>query len=77
MNQTVEAGPKWRPPVAVVELVERAPRVRDTGCLVSRTRVKPMTYQIDTCRFLVSCTALLGHNKNLFVQCQDNLTEGD
>ena len=40
-------------------------------------RVKPMTYQIDACRFLASCSALLREGKDLLASCQDNVTEWD
>ena len=34
-----------------------------------------MTYEIDTCRFLAMCLALLGKRKDWLAQCQDNETE--
>ena len=46
-------------PSAVVESVEHWSRMREiVGS--NPSRVKPMTYQIDTCRFLARCSALLG-----------------
>ena len=49
----------WALPDVVAESVERRPRVREIGSLVPG-QVKPMTYQIDTCRFLAWCFALIG-----------------
>ena len=43
---------------AVAESVERALRLLEIGGLVL-SRVRPMTYQIDTCRFLAWQAALL------------------
>ena len=47
------------PPGAVAESVEHGPHMRE---IVGSNpgRVKPMTYQIDTCHFLAKCSALLG-----------------
>ena len=38
-------------------------------------QVKPVTYKIDTCRFVARCSALLGQGKDWLALCQDNLTE--
>ena len=43
----------------VVESVEHGSRLREI-VVSNHGRVKPMTYQIDTCRFLARCLALLG-----------------
>ena len=32
-------------------------------------RIKPMTYQIDTSRYLIRHSALIGEGKHWFVQC--------
>ena len=40
-------------------------------------RVKLMTYKIDTCLFLVGCSALLGMGKDWLAQCQESVTEWD
>ena len=47
------------------------------GTLWDRThgRVKPMTYNIDTCCFLSRCLVLLGEGKDWFAQWQENVTE--
>ena len=46
-------------PGVVAYSVEHGPRVWEiVGSNLSR--VKPMTYEINTCRFLARCTALLG-----------------
>ena len=47
---------------AVAKSVERIPHVWEIRSLVPG-RVKPMTYQIDTCRFLAWCSALIGYGK--------------
>ena len=60
-------------PSAMVESVERGPRVREIGSLFPG-RVNPIIYQIDTCRFLANHKA---SDKDLFDQCQDNVTEWD
>ena len=39
--------------------------------------VKPMTYKIDTCRFLVWYSALKGWGKDWLAQYQENVTEWD
>ena len=41
------------------ESVERGPHVWEIGSSVP-SRVKPMTYKIDTCRFLAWHSALIG-----------------
>ena len=41
------------------------------------SRVKPKTYQIDTCRHLAWHSALIGSGKDQFAQYQDNVTEWD
>ena len=35
----------------------------------------PSLKEIDTCRFLARCSALLGLVMDWLVQCQDNVTE--
>ena len=61
-------------PGAVAESVEHWSRLREI--VGSNTgRVKPMTYKIDTCRFLARCLVLLGQDKDWFAQCQDHVTE--
>ena len=49
--------------VAVAESAEQWPRVLE---IVGSNpgRVKPMTYQIDICRLLARCSALLGEGKD-------------
>ena len=42
---------------AVVDSVEHSPLMRESGCS-GPGRVKPITYQIDTCCFLASKSAL-------------------
>ena len=36
-----------------------------------------MTHQIDTCRFLARCLALLGQGNDWLAQCHDSVTEWD
>ena len=57
-------------PDVVAESEEHWSRVRegDHG-------FKPMTYKINTCRFLARYSALLGYGKDWLAQCQDNVTE--
>ena len=38
-------------------------------------RIKLMTYQTDTCRYLVCHSALIGGGKDEFAQCLGNVTE--
>ena len=38
------------------------------------SRVKPMTYQIETCHYRAWCFALIGFDKDWFAQYQDNVT---
>ena len=49
---------------AVAESLERGPRVREIGRWAVENlvpgRVKPMTYKIDTCRFLAWRSELIG-----------------
>ena len=52
----------------------RASRLGDRRSLVPG-RVKPMIYQIDTCRFLAWCPALLWWGKYWLDQRQDNVIE--
>ena len=61
-------------PGAVTESVEHWSRVWE---IVSSSsgRVKPMTYNIDTCCFLAKCSALLGQGQDWLAQCQDTVTE--
>ena len=59
-------------PGMVAELIE--PRVWVFGSSVP-FRVKPMTYQIDTCYFLAWCSALIGLGKDWLAQCWDNVIE--
>ena len=59
---------------AVAESVEHRPRVREIGNSVP-SRVKAMTCEVDTCRFLAWRSALIGYGKNSLAQCQDNVTE--
>ena len=40
-------------------------------------RVKPMIYQIETCRFLARCLASLGYDNDWLAQYKDNVTEWD
>ena len=58
---------------AVAESVERRPRVKEIGSSVS-SRVKLVTYIIDTCRFLDWRSELIGYAKDWLAQCQDNAT---
>ena len=51
----------------MVESVERWSWKQDIGSLVS-SRVKPMTYQIDTCRFLACRLVLIGYGKDWLAQ---------
>ena len=60
----------------MAESVERRPQVQDTGSLVPG-RVKPLTYKIDTCRFLARNSALIGYGNDWLAQCQDTLTKWD
>ena len=39
--------------------------------------VKPMTYKIDTCRFLAGRLALIGYGEDWLAQCQNNVCDGD
>ena len=41
------------------------------------TRVKPMTYTVDTCHYLAWCLALIEYDKDLLTQRQDNVTVWD
>ena len=41
------------------------------------SRVKLMTYEIDTCRYLAWHLALIGYDKDWLAQNQDNVTEWD
>ena len=50
-------GLRTKPPGEVAESVERGSRVRDIGSSV-HSRVKQMTYNIGTGRFLAWCLAL-------------------
>ena len=55
------------------ELIERGP------CVIRSlipSRVRAMTYQIDTCRFLAWISALIGSRKDWLAQCQDNVARG-
>ena len=45
---------------AVAESVNHWSHVQEISCVPTHGRIKPMTYQIDTCYFLASCSALLG-----------------
>ena len=38
-------------------------------------KVQSITYQIDMCRYLAWCSALLGHDKYCLAQYQNNVTE--
>ena len=40
------------------------------------SRVKPITYQTDTCRFLAWRSAVIGWDKDWLAQCQEKVTEG-
>ena len=52
---------------AVAESVEHWCRVREI--VGSNTgRVKPMPYQIDSCRYLARCSALFGKGKDWLAQ---------
>ena len=51
-------------PGAVAESVEHWSHVWEIMVLKTQGQVKPMTYQIDTCRFLARCLALLGNGKD-------------
>ena len=66
----------FRSPGIVDKAVERGRQVGEIGGLVL-SRVKPMTYNIDTCHFLAWREALLGYGKDWLGQCQDNVTEWD
>ena len=61
---------------AVTELVERGPRLREIRSSIPR-RVKPMTYKIDTFRFLAWHSTLIWSDKDWFAEYQDNATEWD
>ena len=56
-------------PGAVAESVEHWPHVWEIIGL-NPCRVEPMTYQIDTRRFLARCSALFGKGKDWLAQCQ-------
>ena len=56
------------------ESVERGPRMWEIGRSLP-SPFKPMTYKIDTCCFLARHSALIGHDNDWFVQCQDNVTD--
>ena len=58
----------------LVESVECGIRMWKFRSLVP-SRVKLMTYKIDTCRFLSWRSALIGQGKDLLAQYQDNVTE--
>ena len=51
MYRSINTKPFTDTPGVVAESVERKPHVREIWSLVPR-RIKPMTYQIDNCRFL-------------------------
>ena len=51
-------------PSGVAELVEH--------WFDTHGRVKPMTYQICTCRILARCSTVLGLGKDWLAQCQNN-----
>ena len=61
---------------AVAESVERRPPVREIGSSIPG-RVKPMTYQIKTCRFIAWRLTLIEYGKDWLVRSQDNVTERD
>ena len=56
--------------------VERGPHGSEIGSSVPGW-VKPMSYEIDTCRFLVRHLAFLGECKDWLAQCLHNVTECD
>ena len=58
------------------KLVEHWCRMREIVGL-NHGRVKPMTYKVDTCRFLARCSALLGQGKDWLAQYQYNVTDGE
>ena len=58
----------------VAELIEHWSRVWEIKGS-NPGRVKPMTYQIGTCRLRAKCSALLGYAKDWFAQCQDSVIE--
>ena len=58
---------------AMVKLVENQLPVRKVGNL-NLSRVKPITYKIDTCCYLAWRSALIGYDKDWFVQYHNNVT---
>ena len=52
------------------------PIAREVGSSLP-SRVKPLTYKIDTCQTLAKHLTLLGSGTDWLVQCQDNVTEWD
>ena len=60
----------------MTESVECRPCVQEMRIL-DPGRVKPIAYQIDTCRFLAWFSASIGQGKDWLVNYQDNVTEWD
>ena len=60
----------------VAESVEHRPHVWEIGSSIP-SPVEPIAYQIDTCRFLAWCSALIGQGMDWLAQGQDNVTEWD
>ena len=63
-------------PDTLVESIEQRPQMLEFGLSI-RCRVKPVTYNVDTCHFLAWHSALIGYGKDWFAECQDKLTEWD
>ena len=61
-------------PGTVAEWVEHWSRLWEIVGL-NPGQVKPVTYKIDTSRFLSRCSALLGWDKDWLAHCQHNVTE--
>ena len=55
-------------------MVQSGLRVQEMRSLVP-SRVKPMTYKIETCQFLALHSVLLGQGWDWLAQCQYNVTE--
>ena len=61
----------------VAESVEHWCCVWGRSWVRTHRRVKPMTYEIDICRFPARRLALLGYGKEWLAHCLDNVPEWD
>ena len=63
-------------PEVVTEFVQRRLPVLKVGSS-NPSRVKPVTYKIDTCHYLAWRLVLIGYDNDWLVQYKDNVTEWD